>query len=79
MAHLVHPTLETIALGAPRPLRDQYFEKGKCRKLLEPRGSSLPGLGGQEWLPEKVMAELNLKGHVIVPQRKETGGKYVLG
>lgn len=32
-------------------------------------------LGSQGWLLEKVVAELNLKEYVVVPQKKESGGR----
>lgn len=33
---------------------------------MGPRGSSLPSLGGREWLLEKVVPKLNLKSYVVV-------------
>lgn len=33
-------------------------------------------LGSQGWLLERVVAELNLKEYVVVPQKKETGGRH---
>lgn len=42
---------------------------------MGPRGSSLPSLGGQEGLLEKVMAKLNLKRYVVVPPEERNWGK----